>query len=380
MRERTAEHPPPPPHRGLLDATLVLLLLYAVWSRTPCGALPVFALRAYQGLPTPDLIATFRGRETSVHIDTPLAKQGLLAAQGLTSSVLDAANATGTDPALLLSFVTAEPGGCRGSACVVEAPPRLADVLPDTMGRGEVDLLDLARAIAAARARVGSDELGLEALYVGVATVERVVAQASASALEGAEDVEVHGQFFSVGVRRGSLQGALKVLALHRLHTLAWPADERWPITSSYGLRVHPILGESRLHNGTDIAMPVGTPIFSAHQGVVKRSGSDLVSGNWLKVTHGFGIESTYCHLEEVGARAGQRVARKQGLGKAGATGRVTGPHLHYVLRVAGTTVDPERYGEAPRRHARGYLDSSTGIKPNLAPLTTTEVEHAPPP
>lgn len=359
MTVRRVEPVVPPRQRGLLDATLALLLLYAVWSRTPCGALPVFALRTYQRLPTPDLIATFRGRETHVHIDTPLIEQGHLAAQAVPAVVRDVARATGADPVLLHSIVAAEPEGCRGTACVVDAPPRLAEVLPEVAGRGEVGLLDMARAVVAARARVGSDELGLEALYVGVTPVERAVAQARHSSVDGADDVEVHGQFFSAGVRRGPLQGALRVLALHRLRTLAWPADEHWPITSSYGMRVHPVLGEARLHNGTDIATPIGAPIYSAHHGVVMRRGRDSVNGNWLKIAHGLGIESTYCHLEEVIAPAGERVARKQHIGRAGATGRVTGPHLHYVLRVGGVTVDAEHYGDAARRHASGGLSPS---------------------
>lgn len=359
MMERRVASAVPPPQRGLLDATLALLLLYAVWSRTPCGALPVFAIRTYQGLPTPDLIATFRGRETHVHIDTPLTEQDLLAVQTLPAFVHDAARATGADPELLHSFVAAASDGCRGTTCVVDAPPRLADVLPDTAGRTEVGLLDLARAMVVARDRVGSEILGIEALYVGITPVERAVAQAHNSALDSADDVEVHSQFFSAGVRRGPLQGALRVLAHHRLRTLAWPADKRWPVTSSYGMRVHPVLKESRLHNGTDIATPIGAPIYSVHHGVVVRSGRDTVNGNWIKVAHGLGIESTYCHLEEVIALAGGRVARKQSIGRAGATGRVTGPHLHYVLRIAGTTVDAELYGDAPRQYQNGEPSSS---------------------
>jgi murein DD-endopeptidase MepM/ murein hydrolase activator NlpD len=346
-----ATSPRPRRRRGLLDVTLAALLLYGVYAKTPCGALPVYAVRKYQGKPTPNLLATFSGRETAVELSAPDVQSGVLASLSFPAPIEDAAERTGADPELLVSYLAAHDETCPADGCLITSPPRLPQVLETWEAKEKATLLEVAQGLNKAAKRFGgNDELGLEALYVGTTLVERAVEQARASGLEAAEDVEVHAQFYSAGTRRGPLQNALKVLALHRLRTLAWPADSKWRISSPYGMRTHPVLGTERLHNGTDIATPTGTPLFSAHDGVINRRGRDSVSGNWIKVSYGFDIESTYCHMSSVSVTQNQRVGRKDTVGEAGATGRVTGPHLHYILRIGGETVDPEMYGEAPRR------------------------------
>ena len=341
----------PRPRRGLFDATLALLLLYAVYAKTPCGALPVWAYRTMQGQPTPNLLATFRGRETSVDFGLGDVSAGLLASQAFPAPVDDAAKRTGVDPELLVSVLGAAGETCTASQCDVPAPAYLDQVLETYDGKERVSLLELAHGIAtAARSFDGDLELALEALYVGPTQVERAVGQSRASGHEDPSDVEVHSAFYSPSVRRGQLQGALRVLAYHRLRTLAWPADSEHRISSPFGERIHPVLGTRRLHNGTDIAAPIGTPLVAAHRGRVVRRGRDSVSGKFLQIDHGFDIESTYCHMSEIDVEQEQRLGRRQPVGAVGATGRVTGPHLHYILRISGQAVDPELYGEAPRR------------------------------
>ncbi len=342
-----------PRRRGLFDACLMLLLVYAVWAKTPCGALPVYAWRKANDQPTPSLIATFRGRETAVDLHSSSFDIGtsLLASQTFPAPVETAAKLTGTDAELLVSLLVSQGATCADEACVITAPPWLGQALETYDKREQAPLVDVARGLAAYQRRLGGDPLlGLEALYVGDTLVARALEQASASGLEAANDVEVHAAFYSSGVRRGALQGALEVLALHRLRTLAWPADPTLRISSPFGERVHPVLKRKRLHNGTDIAAPRGEPLFAAHDGVIVRAGTDSVSGNWIKINHGFSIETTYCHLSAAEVEQSERVTRKQLVGKAGATGRVTGPHLHYILRLNDKEVDAEMYGESPTR------------------------------
>jgi murein DD-endopeptidase len=347
---------PPRRRRGLFDATLALLLLYAVYAKTPCGALPVWAIRTVQGQPTPDLLATFGGRETAVDFETPkaaaaLAASRLLASASFPEALLDVTRRTGTDPELLTSYLAAHDERCEEPGCLVSAPPQLGQVLESYEPRERAPLLEVAQALALTTQRLGGDPLlGLEALFVSPVLVQRAVEQARASNLDAPEDVEVHAAFYSAGVRRGALQRALGVLALHRLRTLAWPADEKLRITSPFGWRVHPVLRQRRLHNGTDIGTPTGTPLFAAHHGVISRRGRDSVSGDFLKINHGFAIETTYCHLSHIDVKADQRVSRKQVVAKSGATGRVTGPHLHYILRRDNEPVDAELHGESPSR------------------------------
>lgn len=353
--------PAAPPRRrhGLLDLTLAALLVFAVYSKTPCGALPVYAYRTYKAQPTPDLLATFKGRETAVQIDTPDFERGLLASRAFPPPIRNAAEKTGADAEMLVSYLAATGDNCEEDNCVVTAPRMLGQALETYDVRKEAPLEEVARGLAVYTRELGSPELGLEALYVGKTPVERAVAQATASGHDAPEDVEVHAPFLSAGARRTTLQSAIAVLALHRLRTLAWPADPKLRITSPYGLRMHPVLKRPKLHNGTDIGAGTGTPLWSAHNGKIVRRGRDSVSGNWIKVDLGFAIESTYCHLSEVDVVQDQRVRKKEVVGKAGATGRVTGPHLHYILRINDETVDPEMYGESPsRKRPKGEVAS----------------------
>jgi murein DD-endopeptidase MepM/ murein hydrolase activator NlpD len=94
-------------------------------------------------------------------------------------------------------------------------------------------------------------------------------------------------------------------------------------------------------HKGMDIAAPSGTPILAPGAGVVTAVGDYYFNGNTVIVDHGQGLISLYCHLSEIGVAEGQSVAAGDPLGKVGATGRVTGAHLHFATYLNGTAVDP---------------------------------------
>lgn len=113
--------------------------------------------------------------------------------------------------------------------------------------------------------------------------------------------------------------------------------------TSGFGPRHHPILKQVRNHNGVDWAAPTGTPILSVTAGRVKLAGNGGGYGNVVYIDHGAGVESRYAHMSKFGEgiRNGANVAAGQVIGYVGTTGRSTGPHLHFELRVNGAPVDP---------------------------------------
>lgn len=117
------------------------------------------------------------------------------------------------------------------------------------------------------------------------------------------------------------------------------PADGR--ISSEFGPRVHPVTGKQRPHNGIDVAGPVGAPIRAAADGTVTFAGVRGGYGNLIIVDHGDGRETYYAHNSANGVSAGDRVSAGQHIGAVGATGQVTGPHLHFEVRVNGTPVEP---------------------------------------
>lgn len=113
------------------------------------------------------------------------------------------------------------------------------------------------------------------------------------------------------------------------------------PLTSDFGPRTHPVTGVQRLHAGIDIGGATGTPIRAAAAGVVTFAGSLSGYGTTVTIDHGGGISTLYAHQSSTAVRAGQSVGAGEVIGRIGATGVVTGPHLHFEVRVGGVAQDP---------------------------------------
>jgi murein DD-endopeptidase MepM/ murein hydrolase activator NlpD len=112
--------------------------------------------------------------------------------------------------------------------------------------------------------------------------------------------------------------------------------------TSGYGVRSDPFRGGAAMHAGIDLAGPHGTPIYATADGTVERAGWNSGGyGNLIEVDHGRGIETRYGHLSAVLVHAGDQVKRGQLIGRMGSTGRSTGNHLHYEVRIDGRPVNP---------------------------------------
>ena len=116
------------------------------------------------------------------------------------------------------------------------------------------------------------------------------------------------------------------------------PVKASFRFTSGFGQRW------GRMHAGTDFAGPIGTPIYATADGVVTNAGWSSGYGRLIKIQHDFGIETRYAHLNAMHVSVGQRVSRGERIGDMGNSGRSTGPHLHYEVRVGGEPVNPMIY------------------------------------
>jgi len=114
--------------------------------------------------------------------------------------------------------------------------------------------------------------------------------------------------------------------------------------TSTFGYRVSPYTDKPMMHEGLDIAASPGTPVYAPADGVVSFSGYDAGYGKLIVIDHGYGVETRYGHNSELHVKVGQKVRRGERIAAVGNTGRSTGPHLHYEIRVNGEPTDPVKY------------------------------------
>ncbi|PCI60370.1 MAG: peptidase M23 [Methylophilaceae bacterium] len=114
--------------------------------------------------------------------------------------------------------------------------------------------------------------------------------------------------------------------------------------SSSYGWRVDPFRGNRAFHEGLDFTARSGTPIRAAADGIVTAAGRLSAYGNLVKLSHGAGLETRYAHASKLLVKTGDRVVKGQVIALVGSTGRSTGPHLHYEIRLNGHPLDPRKY------------------------------------
>lgn len=125
---------------------------------------------------------------------------------------------------------------------------------------------------------------------------------------------------------------------------MAWPVPSSHRITSAYGYRIHPVYKTKKFHSGIDIGASYGVDIIAAADGTVTLSADNGGYGKCLIINHGSGISTLYGHNSVLLVSKGQKVTKGQVIAKAGSTGVSTGPHLHFEVRVNGSTADPTQY------------------------------------
>jgi murein DD-endopeptidase MepM/ murein hydrolase activator NlpD len=146
-------------------------------------------------------------------------------------------------------------------------------------------------------------------------------------------------------------------------------------VTSNYGMRRHPILGYSRMHKGLDFKAGYGTPIYAVTDGTVQMAGRNGGHGNYVRLSHGNGLQTGYSHMSRIAVSAGERVRRGQVIGYVGSTGLSTGPHLHYEMYRNGANVNPSTANFVTRAQLSGR--ELMEFRGQLAELLTVEAGAA---
>jgi len=191
-------------------------------------------------------------------------------------------------------------------------------------------------------------------------SAEAAAAAAGAATAEGSADAQFRSLF--------QTWQKLDVLEQTVIAIPSMQPVENIKLTSSFGVRSDPFHGSAAMHAGVDIPGPIGTPIYATADGVIGRSGRFGGYGNLITVNHGKGIETRYGHLSKILVAANTRVRRGQLIGLMGSTGRSTGSHLHYEVRIDGAAVNPMPFmqnanvlDQIQQRAARVQLTAATG-------------------
>ena len=149
------------------------------------------------------------------------------------------------------------------------------------------------------------------------------------------------------------------------------PVTSNRAMSSNFGMRMHPVLGGYRMHKGVDLPASTGTPIHATADGVIGRADWFGGYGLCVEIEHGANLETRYGHMSRIAVAEGQHVHKGDVIGYVGSTGRSTGPHLHYEVRIGGEAVNPVPYLQIAE--AQSGINTGVTLASNAATLTPDE-------
>ncbi|MBE5887002.1 MAG: peptidase M23 [Lachnospiraceae bacterium] len=209
------------------------------------------------------------------------------------------------------------------------------EVLNETKEAAEAEQLVLEDLISDKQEEILAYEADISQKEVVIAAYEEEIAAQTAII----EELEA-----SVAADRESLWGE----RVYNGGLFCWPAPSYTRISDDYGYRQHPILNVQQFHTGVDMAAPGGTPILAAYDGVVVQAAYNSSMGNYVMIDHGSELYTIYMHAQKLMVSAGEEVSRGEQIATVGTTGRSTGNHLHFSVRLNGSYVSPWGYIEKP--------------------------------
>lgn len=159
-----------------------------------------------------------------------------------------------------------------------------------------------------------------------------------------ARNAEIKALEDAVKAEQAALEAASNPKRRYDGGMFAWPAPSYTRISDDYGNRMHPILGVTQFHNGVDMAAPGGSPILSAYNGTVVAAAYSSSMGNYIMIDHGDNLYTIYMHASALYVSKGVEVVKGQKIAAVGTTGRSTGNHLHFSVRLNGSYVNPWGY------------------------------------
>lgn len=196
--------------------------------------------------------------------------------------------------------------------------------------------------LSESKATMEEQKSSLEADKASVEKKKSEIAADSAETQRELDKLEADAQALTSSIRNS---GSSSSSSKYNGGIMAWPVPSCHTVSSGYGGRIHPTTGKYKFHGGLDIPGSYGSAIVAANSGRVIWAGNRGDSyGNYVIIDHGGGVSTLYGHSSKVLVSTGQRVSRGQRIANVGSTGRSTGPHCHFEVRINGSRVNPNPY------------------------------------
>ena len=196
--------------------------------------------------------------------------------------------------------------------------------------------------LSESKATMEEQKSSLEADKASVEKKKSEIAADSAETQRELDKLEADAQALTSSIRNS---GSSSSSSKYNGGIMAWPVPSCHTVSSGYGGRIHPTPGKYKFHGGLDIPGSYGSAIVAANSGKVIWAGNRGDSyGNYVIIDHGGGVSTLYGHSSKVLVSTGQRVSRGQRIANVGSTGRSTGPHCHFEVRINGSRVNPNPY------------------------------------
>lgn len=195
---------------------------------------------------------------------------------------------------------------------------------------------------ASVSALIDQKEQQIKAVTSDISTKEAAIKEYEAMIAQ--ENAEIAALEKAVAEERARLEAENAQARIYNGGMFAWPCPGYKRISDEYGNRMHPILGVQKFHNGLDMAAPGGTAILAAYDGDVVGAAYNNSMGNYIMIDHGSGLYTIYMHCSALYVSKGQSVTKGQKIAAVGSTGRSTGNHLHFSVRLNGNYVNPWNY------------------------------------
>ncbi len=189
---------------------------------------------------------------------------------------------------------------------------------------------------------IGEKEAQIVSVSGDIANKEAAIKEYEAMIAQ--ENAEIAALEKAVAEEKARLEAENAQARVYNGGMFAWPCPGYKRISDEYGNRMHPILGVQKFHNGLDMAAPSGTPILAAYDGDVVAAAYSSSMGNYIMINHGSGLYTIYMHCSALHVSKGQTVSKGQNIAAVGSTGRSTGPHLHFSVRLNGSYTSPWNY------------------------------------